>query len=175
MTDEWIRYRDDPTQPVYFKWAETEQSDEAPKLGIDNTMPYERCRDAQLLHDRLLYPLRKFINQPVIVGSWYRCPELNKAVGGEKLSLHLIGRAADIKVDGMSPERLMRACIDLALPFDSLINEYGRWLHVQIARDGRRPRLQLVTAYIKTSPSGIEKTHYGLGLMPVNPETRRLA
>lgn len=38
--------------------------------------------------------------QPIIINSGYRCPEHNKAVGGEPLSVHLFGLALDV-----SPER----------------------------------------------------------------------
>ena len=48
-------------------------------------------------------------NKPIRVTSGYRCPTHNAADGGKKGSFHLTGKAADIKVDGMTPEQV-RAC-----------------------------------------------------------------
>ena len=59
----------------------------------------------------MLEQLRKQIgNRPIIINSGYRCPEHNKASGGAKNSQHLYGRAADIRVNGMSPRELEKYC-----------------------------------------------------------------
>ena len=42
-------------------------------------------------------------NKPMIITSGYRTPSHNKRVGGASNSQHLYGRAADIKVRGVSP------------------------------------------------------------------------
>jgi hypothetical protein len=34
-----------------------------------------------------------------------------------------------------------------ALPFDQLIHEYGRWVHLGLAVDGKTPRLQALTIF----------------------------
>lgn len=44
--------------------------------------------------------IREAWGKPIIIHSGYRCPEHNKAVGGEDLSAHLFGLALDV-----SPER----------------------------------------------------------------------
>src|SRR4030042_5039456 len=44
--------------------------------------------------------IREAWEKPIIIHSGYRCPEHNKAVGGEDLSAHLWGLALDV-----SPER----------------------------------------------------------------------
>lgn len=53
-----------------------------------------------------LSKLRYEIDRPVIINSGVRCEEHNKKVGGKPDSLHLRGKAADIKVEGVHPERL---------------------------------------------------------------------
>lgn len=50
---------------------------------------------ARLAHE-VLEPLRKALGVPIAVTSWFRCPELNQAVGGADASEHLTGGAADI-------------------------------------------------------------------------------
>ena len=80
----------------YFSIAELTKSETANKRKINNkpTKEVENCLN-QLI-DNILDPLRKAYGQPIIVSSGYRCPELNKAVGGAKTSQHTLGQAADI-------------------------------------------------------------------------------
>ena len=50
--------------------------------------------------------LRERINRPIIITSGYRCPEYNRRVNGATNSQHMLGTAADIRVDGMTPRQL---------------------------------------------------------------------
>lgn len=45
--------------------------------------------------------LRNKLERPIIVNSGYRTPAVNKAVCGAKRSLHMQGRAADIRTQSM--------------------------------------------------------------------------
>lgn len=47
-----------------------------------------------------LFMLRDEYGKPMIINSGYRSPEHNAAIGGEKNSAHILGRAADIRVYG---------------------------------------------------------------------------
>lgn len=65
--------------------------------GIDNTPPPPVIEALRQLCVRLLEPLRaRCGHSPMRVTSGYRCPELNKRVGGVSQSQHLTGEAADI-------------------------------------------------------------------------------
>ena len=55
--------------------------------------------DAELLV--LLEKIRKHFDAPVWITSGARCKAHNAAVGGGEFSQHLLGRAADIVVDGI--------------------------------------------------------------------------
>lgn len=52
------------------------------------------------LWDVLNY-LRDKLGQPIVINSAFRTQQVNKAVGGAKRSLHMQGRAADIKTRPM--------------------------------------------------------------------------
>lgn len=43
--------------------------------------------------------IREELGRPIIINSAYRTPEVNKQVGGSKRSLHMQGRAADIRTE----------------------------------------------------------------------------
>lgn len=45
---------------------------------------------------------------PIIINSGYRCPDVNKAVGGSKTSQHLSGRAADIRSPDQTPRTIWK-------------------------------------------------------------------
>ena len=135
----------------YFTLYEMTQSPTARRLGIDNT-PTEKIKENLLaLVTNVLDPLRLDWGRPVIVTSGYRCPKLNKAVGGATSSQHVLGQAADIRTVSDDPDenmKLLRCLIEADLPFDQLICEYpdkeGRpdWIHVSF---GPRNRRQMLT------------------------------
>lgn len=59
-----------------------------------------------------LESLRGKIARPVHVLSGLRCAKHNKAVGGVKNSQHLTGKAADIRVDGLTAKQLGAIVLD---------------------------------------------------------------
>ena len=131
----------------YFSIAELTKSETANKRKINNkpTKEVENCLN-QLI-DNILDPLREAYGQPIIVSSGYRCPELNKAVGGAKTSQHTLGQAADIHTESNSKEsnkQLFELIKQLKLPFDQLINEYNySWIHVSYSNRNRRQILNI--------------------------------
>src|SRR5690606_28476100 len=92
--------------------------------------------------------LRDALGTPVLVNSGFRSAAVNKAVGGAATSQHRLGQAADIRVNGMTSAQLARRIAELGLPFDQLIEEFGRWVHVSY---GPRHRRQILRA---TSENG---------------------
>ena len=77
--------------------------------------------DVVLLDDELvvlLQCIREHFGKPVYITSGYRTPEHNAEVGGSKSSQHLLGRAADIRVAGVSVE-------DVAAYAESLMPGWG--------------------------------------------------
>lgn len=116
----------------YFTIHELTASTEARKNDIDNTPPPGVKVRLQNLIVQLLDPIREKWGAPIIVNSGYRCPLLNKKVGGVPTSQHVKGEAADITAGSPAQNnRLFKTIIDSGIEFDQLIDEKGyRWLHV---------------------------------------------
>lgn len=111
----------------------------------------------QILCTEILEPLREYFNCPIVIGSGYRCPKLNSAVGGVKNSQHMTGEACDIHLpDETTGKRWFLWMID-NLKFDQLIMEkstptstrYG--IHVSFSR--HRCRQQVIQNLVK-HPNG---------------------
>lgn len=127
----------------YFTIAELTYSDKAQQKGIDNTPPPAIKVKLTSLINNLLDPIREAWGGPISVNSGYRCPVLNKAVGGVPTSQHQKGEAADITVG--SPE-LNRQLFDLIttgdFDFDQLIDEsHYSWIHISFAAGKNRHQI----------------------------------
>jgi zinc D-Ala-D-Ala carboxypeptidase len=134
-------------------------SQTAARRGLANVPPPDVVEELRRLCEELLQPLRDALGVPVVVTSGYRSRAVNAAVGGAVNSAHLHGRAADIVVPGMAPVMVCRRIVELALPFDQVIEEFGAWTHVAIAPPGAAPRRQQLTA----RRSGTGSTVYTAG------------
>lgn len=87
--------------------------------------------------------VRHLLGERVIsVSSGYRCPELNRAVGGSRTSAHLTGHAVDFNCYGFGPpSAVCRAIAGSATGFDQMIEE-GTWVHLSF---DPRMRRQILT------------------------------
>lgn len=111
-----------------FTWEELQRSPTADKLGIDNSIPDESiASQIRSLTVAIIQPLRNAHGQPLRINSGYRCPALNKAVGGTATSQHTKGQAADIAA--ADPAALAQLVIDKQLPYDQLIL-YPDFIHI---------------------------------------------
>ena len=98
-------------------------------------MPEEVRREVEHLVRTYLQPLRDRLGKPIIIVSGYRCPSHNKAVGGARRSQHMYGRAADIKVPGMSPPQVHAAILDM-WPDIGGLGLYRTWVHIDCRPNG---------------------------------------
>lgn len=128
----------------HFTIKELVRSDTATRLGINNTPPASAVKALNALVDNVLDPLRDAWDGPIHVNSGYRCPRLNRIVGGTPSSQHQRGEAADITVGSPARNRRLLALIKrLDLPVDQCIDEKGcRWIHVS-HRAGHNRRLYM--------------------------------
>ena len=93
----------------------------------------------------ILQPLRDAIGKPIHINSAFRSESVNRLVGGSPTSQHRLGQAADIRVDGMSSKQLAKRIVELKLPYDQVIEEFGRWVHVSYSYRNRRQQLTAVS------------------------------
>lgn len=131
----------------YFTINELTKSTTAQRLHINNNPSQDVKDNLNKLIDNILDPLRELYGKPIIVNSGYRCPKLNKAVGGAKNSQHTLGQASDIRTVQNTKEtnkQLFNLIKDSKLPFDQLINEYDyHWVHVSYSPRNRRQILTI--------------------------------
>lgn len=81
----------------HFELSEFTHSAIAREKNIDNTPSNNVVSNLENLCIHVLEPARKKINTQIHITSGYRCIKLNDAVGGERLSQHTIGEAADLR------------------------------------------------------------------------------
>ena len=120
----------------YITVNEMLHSQTAEKLNIKN-VPNDPIVIENLEHTiEQLDELRRLYRHPIIITSGYRCPALNKAVGGKPNSQHVKGQAADLKYD---PE-LLQFIIN-NYHYDQLIEETSKrskWIHISFNKEKER-------------------------------------
>tara|TARA_R110002073_G_scaffold61173_1_gene153850 strand:+ start:1310 stop:1765 length:456 start_codon:yes stop_codon:yes gene_type:complete len=108
----------------------------ATRRGINNIPDKEHLDNMKLLAEKIFEPLRKWVGGPIRINSFYRGPELNKAIGGSSKSQHCKGQAMDIDDNGCHKTNAeMYAWIKDNVEFDQMIWEFGdddnpNWVHV---------------------------------------------
>ena len=117
-----------------FTFAEFTKSDTATRLHIQNEITDWDVRDnIKALVEEVLQPLRDSWGGPLFINSGYRCPELNKAVGGVPTSMHCKGMAADVACT--DPYSLAKLIKRMRLDVDQVI-VYPSFLHISHKREG---------------------------------------
>ena len=119
----------------------------ATRKGIDNTPGEYELQNMELIAEKVFEPLRKAVNGPIKINSFFRSEELNKAIGGSSKSQHCQGRAIDLDdVYGYMSNADMYNYIKNNLDFDQMIWEFGTdsnpdWVHVSyVDADSNRKR-----------------------------------
>jgi hypothetical protein len=125
----------------HFSLSELTHSDTATRKGINNTPP-PAAMSALLRTATGLEGVRALLGVPVLVSSGFRCRELNELVGGQPLSQHTLGQAADFTAPLYGdPEKIAVRLIKSGLAFDQLLVEFGRWVHCSFTATPRRQAL----------------------------------
>lgn len=89
--------------------------------------------DAELLN--VVSDVREHFGKPVVITSGHRCLKHNTAVGGAKGSMHLTGKAADIKVVGVDPADVHAYLVN-KYPDKYGIGRYSNFTHIDV-RDAK--------------------------------------
>jgi hypothetical protein len=121
-------------------------SQTAERQGIDMTPSPEIIENIQDLVDGCMQPLRDEVNSSIFISSGFRPEALNRLIGGSPTSAHRFGDACDFRVAGMTPYETACLIEKMDLPYDQVIQEFGRWVHLGVADTLRKQEL---TAYRK--------------------------
>ena len=123
-----------------FTLEELTKSVTGQKYNIKNIPDAEQVANLKKLCEDVLQPIRDEWKQPIIVTSGYRCPLLNKKVGGAKNSDHIYAAAADIHTvsDTYTENKklwnlIIKMINERKIRCRQIIDEYNlNWLHLSI-------------------------------------------
>ena len=156
------------TLSEHFDWDDVTRSDKAAALKINNVLPKDL--GAVILNtSRGMERVRACLGKPIYIDSWYRCLELNRAVGSKDTSDHLKGRA----VDFVSPKygSSLQICDTLVkykelIRFKQLILEHT-WVHISFDDPSVKPKLEVLSL--------LNGGKYALGLTNIKGEPYGIA
>ena len=90
-----------------------------------------------------LEEVRSLLGKPLLINSCFRSELVNNSVGSKSSSQHRVGCATDFRVNGMTPDEVVKAIIVSDLNFDQIIREFDRWTHISIPNSiHNQPRKQ---------------------------------
>lgn len=135
-----------------FSLSDLTSSELGERLAILNNPSGEVIRNLYVLSSNVLEPLREEFGEQLSIKSAYRSQELERALknrpsGWVSRSLHTIGQAVDVEVEGV-PNRKVACWVMNNLDFDRVMLEnydnskgpFSGWVHVsfQVNRENRR-------------------------------------
>ena len=131
----------------HISYKEGVYSRTATRLNIDNKPNDDQMQNMCLIAEEVFEPLRVWVGGPIKINSFFRSPELNKAIGGSTKSQHCHGQAIDLDdTFGRATNAEMYEFIRKYLDFDQMIWEFGdddnpSWVHVSyVSEDKNRNR-----------------------------------
>ena len=143
----------------HISYKEGVYSNTATRRGIENDPNDEQLKCMETIAEEVFEPLRAYVGGPIKINSFFRSPELNKAIGGSGKSQHCKGQAIDIDdTFGRMTNAEMYHWIKEYLDFDQMIWEFGdddnpAWVHVSYvsAEDNRNRCLKAYKENGKTA------------------------
>lgn len=127
-----------------FTLEEFVKSQEAIRLGIDNTPNEDQIFNLQLLCNNVIQPVRDYFNKPVVISSGFRSPALCEAIGSSATSQHTKGQAADFEIFGIHNKEVSDFIVN-SLDWDQCILEFWNendpnsgWIHCSYAYGANR-------------------------------------
>jgi zinc D-Ala-D-Ala carboxypeptidase len=120
-----------------FSIREFTKSQTAKRKNIDNSIQDEKIFQSLIkLCQNIVQPIREHYKIPFSPNSGYRCPALNKAIGGSATSQHCLGQAVDIEiptVDNMNLFNFVKENLDydqIILEYYDGVNPSSGWVHI---------------------------------------------
>jgi len=131
----------------HISYKEGVYSRTAMRRGIKNNPNAEQMQNMVAIAEEVFEPLRAYVGGPIKINSFFRSPELNKAIGGSSKSQHCHGQAIDLDdTFGRATNAEMYEFIKQNLDFDQMIWEFGDnknpdWVHISyVSPDQNRNR-----------------------------------
>jgi zinc D-Ala-D-Ala carboxypeptidase len=129
----------------HFSYAEMITSPTAERLSIKNVPDFKAKLNLKALCLNILEPIRDVFG-PVLVSSGFRSVALNSVIGGAVNSQHIQGEAADIIVPNAAIDEVFEWICNSNMPFDQVIHEFGRWIHISHKRNEISNRREILVA-----------------------------
>jgi len=127
-----------------FTLNELTKSQEATRLGIDNTPNEEQILNLKILCEKILQPVRDFYGMPLSISSGYRSVALCEAIGSSAKSQHTKGQAADFEIFGVANKEVAEFIVK-NLEYDQCILEFWNenepnsgWVHCSYSTNSNR-------------------------------------
>jgi len=136
----------------HISFKEAVRSNTAKRMRLDNLPSEYNVTNMSTVSHQIFEPLRAYTNGPIKINSFFRSPELNKAIGGSEKSQHCHGQAIDIDdTYGHLTNAEMYRFIKKHLDFDQMIWEFGDddnpdWVHVSYVSESEN-RNRCLKAY----------------------------
>lgn len=126
----------------HFTFEEATYSETAIRNNIPNNQITTEIMRAMQISAANLEILREQIG-PIQITSWYRCPDLNKKVGGAKNSAHMTGWAIDCRSPKIDVYELCIFASEVLENYDQIIHEFGSWMHISFDPKNRKETLTI--------------------------------
>jgi len=120
----------------HISYKEAVYSRTAQRRDIYNHPENYQTDNMRIIAEEVFEPLRTWVGGPIKINSFFRSPDLNKAIGGSGKSQHCHGQAIDLDdTFGRATNAEMFDFIKQHLDFDQIIWEFGDednpdWVHV---------------------------------------------
>jgi hypothetical protein len=134
----------------HFDLSEFTTSQEAVRIGIDNTPDEPTIGKLVALCNSVLEPIRDLVDVPLIISSGFRCLQLNRAIRSNDDSQHIKGEAADFYSTKMTVQDMFDMIRSSNVPYDQLIQEHNRWIHASYKPNPRRQAMYATLEHGKT-------------------------
>lgn len=130
----------------YFVAKEALHSSTAKKYKIKNTPSFSATRNIYYAAKRM-DEVRRHLNTPIYITSWYRNSKVNKKVGGVKTSDHVDGLAIDFKTK-KNPNYIYKKLVKSRLSYDQLIYyPKQKRFHIGFKENKKKERRQSFKLY----------------------------
>lgn len=117
----------------HFTLEELTYSDLAKRHFLDNN-PDKHIISNLVRLAELLEDVRALLDKPIRINSAYRSVTVNSLLGSKPTSQHCSGCAADIRVEGLTPDQIVKKIVKSNIQYDQVIKEFDSWVHISIPK-----------------------------------------